>query len=199
MTKGAVRQMLDGIDDPALSVDEFGLVSAWNAAATRLLGHEPGDVLARPCHEVLRGRDVFGNCFCQPHCPLLLSARQRDAVRHFQLDVYSKWGTAISALCFVVVVPGVETGALSIVHLLRPVDAPLLASRSSPEPNGTPMTPRELDVLRLLAEGATTHDITAALHVSTSTVRKHVQNLLRKLRVTTRLAAVLTAMERRLL
>jgi predicted ATPase/DNA-binding CsgD family transcriptional regulator len=43
------------------------------------------------------------------------------------------------------------------------------------------LTPRELDVLELLAEGHTNREIAAALYVSTSTAGVHVSNILRKL------------------
>src|SRR5262249_39775967 len=51
------------------------------------------------------------------------------------------------------------------------------------------LTPRELEVLRLIATGADTKTIATRLHVSTATVRNHVQNILGKLRVHSRLQA----------
>jgi DNA-binding CsgD family transcriptional regulator len=43
------------------------------------------------------------------------------------------------------------------------------------------LTPRELDVLELLAEGHTNREIAAALYISASTAGVHVSNILRKL------------------
>jgi two-component system nitrate/nitrite response regulator NarL len=48
---------------------------------------------------------------------------------------------------------------------------------------------RELDVLRLLAEGAQTGDMARRLEISTNTVRTHVQSILTKLQVHSRLEA----------
>lgn len=52
------------------------------------------------------------------------------------------------------------------------------------------LTPRELDVLRLLARGATNRGIATALVVREGTVKYHVKNILRKLGATSRADAV---------
>jgi DNA-binding NarL/FixJ family response regulator len=52
------------------------------------------------------------------------------------------------------------------------------------------LTPREEDVLMLLGDGASGHEIARQLSVSHHTVRTHVQNILTKLQVHTRLEAV---------
>jgi DNA-binding NarL/FixJ family response regulator len=51
------------------------------------------------------------------------------------------------------------------------------------------LTPREIEVLQLLAEGRTGGQIAARLHVSPNTVRTHVQGILSKLQVHSRLEA----------
>lgn len=55
------------------------------------------------------------------------------------------------------------------------------------------LTPRELEVLRLLAGGASTEDVADGLFVSVSTVRNHVHSILTKLGVHSKLEAVVTA------
>lgn len=51
------------------------------------------------------------------------------------------------------------------------------------------LTPRELEVLALLAEGSSGQDIARRLSVSSNTVRTHIQNVLTKLQVHSRLEA----------
>jgi len=51
------------------------------------------------------------------------------------------------------------------------------------------LTPRERDVLQLVAEGATNREIAAALFVSENTVNFHMKNILRKLHVKNRTQA----------
>ncbi len=52
------------------------------------------------------------------------------------------------------------------------------------------LTPREREILDLVAEGATNAQIAAALDVSAATVRKHLEHAYAKLNVSTRTAAV---------
>jgi two-component system nitrate/nitrite response regulator NarL len=56
------------------------------------------------------------------------------------------------------------------------------------------LTPREREILRLLAAGASTRAMAERLRVSVPTVRNHVQNLLGKLGVHSRLEAAAYAM-----
>ena len=59
-----------------------------------------------------------------------------------------------------------------------------------------PLTPQEHTVLRLLTEGLSTRQMAARLFISPTTVRKHVQNLLKKLHVHNRLEALLLGFQR---
>ena len=52
------------------------------------------------------------------------------------------------------------------------------------------LTPREIDVLRLLADGASTIDLTRELGLSVNTVRNHVQRAIRRLGAHSKLEAV---------
>jgi DNA-binding NarL/FixJ family response regulator len=52
------------------------------------------------------------------------------------------------------------------------------------------LTRREIEVLSLLRTGASDKEIASALGVSRSTASKHVENILKKMKVTNRTAAV---------
>lgn len=62
-----------------------------------------------------------------------------------------------------------------------------------------PLTARELDVLRRIAAGSTNKAIAAALRLSERTVDRHVSNILNKLDVPTRAAAIACAYDRKFL
>ena len=61
------------------------------------------------------------------------------------------------------------------------------------------LTGRELEVLRLLAEGLDLDEIARALVISPTTVRKHIEHILGKLGVHTRAQAVALAYRERLI
>lgn len=61
------------------------------------------------------------------------------------------------------------------------------------------LTRRELEVLRLVAQGGNTKSVAEKLHVSPATIRNHVQNILGKLGAHSRLEAVAYANRHRLL
>jgi len=77
---------------------------------------------------------------------------------------------------------------------VRPERAPaaLLERESRPRPL-EPLTARELEVLQLLAEGASTTQASDQLGISSATLRAHVQAILRKLGAHSRLEAVAEA------
>jgi DNA-binding CsgD family transcriptional regulator len=58
------------------------------------------------------------------------------------------------------------------------------------------LTPREREVLTLLARGYTGEEVARELAVSAETVRAHVRNSVTKLRARTRLHAVVIALQR---
>jgi DNA-binding NarL/FixJ family response regulator len=74
------------------------------------------------------------------------------------------------------------------------VDAHL--ARERPSAHG--LTPRELDVLRLVASGSSNKQIAAELVISEHTVARHVQNIFAKLDVSSRTAAASFAFEHQL-
>ena len=58
--------------------------------------------------------------------------------------------------------------------------------------NALPLTPRQREVIMLIARGAADKEIARSLGITTATAQKHVTNLLRRLNVPNRAAAVAT-------
>ncbi len=65
----------------------------------------------------------------------------------------------------------------------------------NPVPSVEHFTERELEILRLLAEGCSNREIAAALKLSERTVRNHMTDILGKLGVRNRTQAALWARE----
>jgi DNA-binding NarL/FixJ family response regulator len=82
-----------------------------------------------------------------------------------------------------------------IAHVvLRRLGAP------APVPAGrSPLTPRELDVLRLIADGVGNADIAERLHLGLGTVKGHIREILEKLSAADRTQAAVNALRRGLL
>jgi DNA-binding NarL/FixJ family response regulator len=73
------------------------------------------------------------------------------------------------------------------------------AGGSGPSPAGEPISARELEVLELVARGASNRDAAARLFISEATVKTHLMHIYSKLGVNDRAAAVTEAFDRGLL
>lgn len=62
-------------------------------------------------------------------------------------------------------------------------------------PGRLPLTPREMEILRLICEGNSNADIARALYISHHTVRTHVQNIRAKLKVRSKLEAAIALLK----
>jgi two-component system response regulator DegU len=68
-----------------------------------------------------------------------------------------------------------------------------MAAWTQKETESTPLTEREMDVLRLVVEGKTNQEIALALGISDKTVEKHLEGVFAKLRVASRVEAAVHA------
>ena len=210
--------IIAGTASAAFATDESGRIVVWNKAAERLLGYGAARILGKPCHAVLCGTDVFGNRFCDQECSLVRMVRKREPVHHFEMELRTAAGRTLRLDTSVVIVPGPRASQFTIIHLLQPVlsvsetaegpgrgmaAAPADASSATLAPEPPPgrsgsLTEREIEILRLMADGAGTEGIATSLFISHTTVRNHIQNILRKLDVHSRLEAVSLALRTRL-
>jgi DNA-binding NarL/FixJ family response regulator len=76
---------------------------------------------------------------------------------------------------------------------LSPQVAARLVKEVRPAASPERLTEREVDVLRLLAQGLTNKEIAAGLHIGEKTVKTHVSNILNKLGLLSRTQAALYA------
>jgi PAS domain S-box-containing protein len=201
-------ELLAGTLDGAFAVDRSQRVVFWNAAAGEILGFDPEAVVGRPCYEVLGGTDESGCLLCESACALFRASLRGELSPTRSLRVRTSRGERkrVCVTTFLVPsrfqdlsllahvfreTPGVEGIAAGLERaLLGPA---LPADLDVPAPPVGRLTPAERRVLRLLACGATTRAIGARLRVRPTTVRTHVQHLLSKLGVHTRLEAVALA------
>ena len=200
-------------------VDEDQRIIYWNQAAQEILGYEPDEVMGRNCYEILSGCDDEGREICCPQCYVSLAALAGNAVTNYDVAARTKSGKIRWINVSILTSPATQNNSVPlIVHLFRDatqekrqerfirqtLDAAKRLERNNPSTT-TPLMPkesladdltdREREVLSLLAQGLSTQDIAQSLSISSATVRNHVQNILNKLRVHSRLEAVAYAFE----
>jgi PAS domain S-box-containing protein len=206
--ESSLDQALGRAGDGAFVITADGRILLWNRAAEKILGYTAREALGRACCELFVGRDDSGNRLCYKGCHVMTLVKMGDPVQNFDMQTRTKTGRPIWVNVSILVTPNGSGGPLT-VHLFRDVTATkellnLVNERFSAQPaapaesNGD-LTRRELEILRFVAAGETTKSVADRLHVSPATVRNHVQNILGKLSVHSRLQAVAYATTHRLL
>lgn len=177
---GRVWDVLATAELPAYATDERDLIVFWNAAAERWFGRPAGTAIGKPCSRVVPTHDLFGCGHASPQ-------RGEGPARMNTVNVS------------LFEVPGRRRDSWTLIHVLQPIEGAgllaRLAGRLNAEPDGLhdevpALTHREREILRCVARGFQNKEIARELHISHATVRNHIQNLLRKLDVHSKLEAV---------
>ncbi len=92
--------------------------------------------------------------------------------------------------------PNELLNAIRIVHSGQQYVSLTVASKLVKRMNNPILSERELEVLRLIAQGLSNQDIGAALNIGESTVKSHVTHILTKLGVRDRTQAVIVSVRR---
>lgn len=205
---------LSGTDDGAFVIDGRHRIIFWNQSAEQILGYTAEEVAGLQCNEILGGRDEQGRTLCQRFCLVVIQAERGDILpnRDVYVRTHAGEGRWLNVTTFTYPVRDKAIDQV-IVHLFRDiteqknnqrfVNRVLSASEWLQQDNGHPimstppaepraggLTAREWQVLELLAQGSGTGEIAGKLTISPSTVRNHVQNILEKLGVHSRLEAI---------
>lgn len=198
--------------DGVCGVDGHGKIALWTETAEKILGYSAREVMGRLSCEIFVERDASGNRLCYRGCHVLTLVTRSEPVQHVAMATRTKVGASVWLDISILVIPDARSDALSVLHLFRDVTASkeiealvrerLARAQPAAPSGGTPsseLTRRELEILRLIASGANTRTMAQRLHVSPTTVRNHVQNILGKLGVHSRLELVAHATRHRLL
>ncbi len=174
---GDVEQALHSVGVPSYVVDATGIVRWINPAAERLLGDVRGrhytSVVAP--EDTLRARERFSQ-------KMLGTSRASEATGFLVSTAGTRLAVEVSS---VPLMNGERVvGVFGLIEE-HPDNRP-----TAPHPH---LTPRQVEVLRLLEQGRSTKQIAAELHVSTETVRNHIRRVFRALGVHSRLEAVAAA------
>jgi DNA-binding CsgD family transcriptional regulator len=210
-----VDDALDFIGEvAACCIDRSHRIVYWNDLAEGLLGWSSHEVLGRSCYDVFKGHDIFGNVCCFRDCGVAVASTRGETVAPFVMDAQHRDGTPLRLVTRTVALPSPGSPYRSLVHLFERGDGAALDAvvrrigavvAANPEPLAGPpeptlnLTRREQEVLQFLASGYSVLNIAARLNLSHSTVRNHVQNLLRRMEVHSQVDAISLAFRRGLL
>ncbi|GAP99889.1 helix-turn-helix domain-containing protein [Leptolyngbya sp. NIES-2104] len=92
--------------------------------------------------------------------------------------------------------PDALLNAIHIVHSGQQYIPPEVAAKLVQRMKNPELTQREQEIVHLMADGLSNHDIGAALNITESTVKFHINRILSKLGVSDRTQAVVTALKR---
>jgi len=189
-------------------------IVGWNDAAAQLLGYTAEEIMGKPCFEVLGWHDRCGNAVCDADCPACARSSRDELIETREVMGRSRSGQAVWLSVSTVVPPARMRGDCQMIHFIREgglapqverilverLQGSAAGSAAAHGPDGQEpeafrtLTIREREVLRLLSEGMDTRDIAAHLVVSPMTVRNHIQHILAKLEVHSRVEAVALAL-----
>lgn len=207
-----MRVKLGPSPEATIAIDDRGIIVAWNPAAQRLLGWKATEAIGKQCHQIMHGLTPAGAPLCSADCAIVQLCRDGTAGRRFEMVARRSDGSEVWLDVATVLV---DDGRPVAVHVLsESVAAKRLADvatevaqrlgagkpgAAAPDERARQaihqaLTPREIEVLRLLAAGVDTDAIGRRLHLSRNTVRNHVQNLLPKLGLHSRIEAVVLAL-----
>jgi len=172
--------------EAAFAFDHDARVVAWNRAAERLTGLSAEEAVGLPCWQALRAVDTNGDVVCHSRCPHARRARRGGELPGHTVLVPSARGGRVRARL-----------ATVVFGRRRPVTVHLLI----PEAGGAgdhrgPLSPRQHEVLRLLAAGKVAKQIAVELGISEATVRNHIRDTHRRLGAHSQLEAVAIARRR---
>lgn len=214
-----MSQLLEALNntaDGAFVVDENLRIIYWNDAAEELLKFNGGVIADKPCYRILKGCDEENRLICKKRCKVAELALRFKPVSNYDVRMHTQEGD--SRWLNMSIFPdqiGENGDKKVVVHLFRDINGKkedeiflrslLDAARryhSIPSEVGTEpeillgeLTQREFEVLTLLAQGYGTRDIGQMFSISTNTVRNHIQHILEKLQVHSRLEAVAFAIK----
>ncbi len=213
MTTDGLFSALDKAPCGAYAMDMDRTILFWSRGAERIAGHEARHVVGRQCYEALYGLPEQPSApTCMSGCfTLSLADAERIApAAHVRMRCAS--GKRKRVAVITLLIPGTSAEPPVLVHLFHERASELGAwtgsrafgrrrsqgLRSGPSSGRDgrhidPLTPREWDVVELLAEGNDVGAIAERLHLSRHTVLNHVRNAREKLHAPTRLALVLAA------
>ena len=213
-------RFLDRAPGPAIATDSTNRILGLNRAARELLGYDIRQARGRNLHRLIHARDTFGNRLHGEPFAFYEMVSRSEPVGSFDIELRKASGEALRVAVSVVVVLGSSSADYSLIYQLRPIfrrrkadeaierilasrgkahEDPLALRGNAVAEKALDLTARQVEVLRLMARGASAKETATTLGISVNTVRSHIQRILRRLEVHSQLEAVAVAFRERLI
>lgn len=184
----------------AVVTDVRGAIVFYNQTAAELFHFDGREVAGRDFLAEVHGRDVFGNRFPDAGRTFETMVERGESLHRFAFDIKVD-GRPLRLAVSAVVVMGVEDSDAHLVYEFEPVRRrrktdlvmPAGGPRVGEERQPPKLTARQVEVTRLLADGESVEEIARRLGITPNTARNHIQNILERLGVHNRAAAVAMA------
>lgn len=213
-TSELLLALLESLSDGLVVIDHAGEIVLVNRRTEEMFGYareelsgQPVEILMPPAYAKRHVRDRAGY-FARPRTRTMgrgvdLWGQRRDGTQ-FPVEIsLAPLETEHGWFAGAIIRDLVETlhNGRRLVSLLSDIGEELgsyIGSRRGPRP-GLLLTPRELEVLALAAQGLSAREISRQLMVSPSTIKTHFEHIYAKLGASDRAAAIAQAMRSGLL
>jgi DNA-binding CsgD family transcriptional regulator len=191
-----VPPWVESIGAPVWVCDLNHKIVYINPRAEELLARPADTCIGHNCYEVTRGKLPNGKSFCNARCDIVRGFHYGNELEPVRLRVgigrRSKWVEIV-----VIAARASDLSGTTLVHcvfenereqrfkqyLTKVMSRASGSRRVTHDLGAFRLTAREREILELLADDRSLHDISEKLHVSHTTVRNHVQHIISKLGV----------------
>lgn len=197
-----VLALISKTTDGMFANDDTGRILIWNRTAEDILGYAAKDVLGKACYQVVSGREFSGLPFCFKGCSVIAMGKAHHVMKDFTVQTRTKTQRPIWIKTRIMTISTEKWRGPIIIHLFHEVPPPREDPRreaAPPSPGAPELSPREQDVLVLLARCLVAKEIGTFLNISTGTARTHIQRILKKLNTHSKLEAVIIAVQQGLI
>jgi PAS domain S-box-containing protein len=214
-------EILAGSVDGVYAVDMRQKIVFWNKSAERILGYEAEEMLSRYCYDVFTKSITLASSMtyeelehpCRENCISVKFARNMQAGESLSIPVITKDRIRKWINLTHVLFPAINPQLGTLIHIFHDVTSDKeainlvaklgkLVDDNMNRPNNLvdddrkeldPLTERERQVLKLLAKGMNTREVAEYLVITNNTTRNHIQRIIAKMGVHSRLEAVTLA------
>jgi DNA-binding CsgD family transcriptional regulator len=215
-----ISTILNAIPSAAVATDRENRVVALNDLLVEFVKRSADEILGANLFQILDARDIFGNVLNRENEGLHEMVQNFELVKDFKLNITTGEGRHLFVGVSLVIVLAQDSEDYNLIYLMTQIqrrrrsdqfldqilvgvgtgtDGTYVGEEARGMAEVFRLTARQKEVLRLLADGKNSTEISDMLCLSIHTVRSHIQKILRVLEVNSQLEAVTKALTLRIL